>query len=182
MKFKNLSILLIFLFSISNCTLFKKNEDVENSNKETIEKKKRINPNVEERTKEARDKGLTIFGKKVGEGGVVSFATSNVMWRASLEVLDFMPIESVDYGGGVIVTDWYKKNISEKEEIKIRIQFLSNELAPSSIKILSHKKICTELSNCKIVKANNIINKEIKKSIINKARELKIADEKKTNK
>lgn len=161
---------------LNNCTLFKKEEATEDK---PIVKKKRIEPNVEERAKAARDKGLTIFGNKVGEQGVVSFATSNVMWRASLEVLDFMPLESVDYAGGLISSDWYKKNSLDKEEIKIRVQFLSDELAPSSIKIISHKRICETNSGCRVVKSSETLTKKIKFAILDKAREIKISDDNK---
>lgn len=180
---KKIAFLLVFLCLITGCsTFFNKEKKAENET-ETVVKKKRINPNAEERTKEARDRGLTIFGKKVGEGGgIVSFATSNVLWRASLEVLDFMPLASVDYAGGIISTDWYKKNISDKEEIKIRIQFVSDELSPSSIKVFSHKRTCLDIGNCKILKTNEKVIKKIKNSIINKAREIKIADEQKSKK
>ena len=43
------------------------------------------------------------FGKT--KGGVFEFASSNELWRASLDVIDFMPLSSVNYSGGVIITD-----------------------------------------------------------------------------
>ncbi len=30
-----------------------------------------------------------------------------LLWRASLEILDFIPLTTVDYSGGIIITDWY---------------------------------------------------------------------------
>ena len=49
------------------------------------------------------------------------------MWRASLETLDFLPLTTVDYSGGIIITDWYFDNTGKSEEsIKISIRFLSN--------------------------------------------------------
>ena len=176
------TLLLLALLLTANCSIFKKKDETENIENKVVVKKKRINPNTDERAKEARDRGITIFGKKTGQGGVVSFATSNVMWRASLEVLDFMPLDSIDYAGGVIATDWYKKNISDKEEIKIRVQFLSDDLAVSSIKVVSHKRICNELSQCRIVKTSDKLTSKIKNSIINKARQIKISDEEKSKK
>ena len=35
------------------------------------------------------------------------FSTSNPMWRATFDVIDFMPFVTVDYAGGMIITDWY---------------------------------------------------------------------------
>lgn len=176
MKFSRYILVVILAITLSNCSLFKKDQ---NSEENPVVKKKRINPNVSERAKEARDRGLVLFGKKVGENATVSFATSNPMWRASLEVLDFMPLEAIDYSGGIISTDWYKKNTLDKEEIKIRVEFLSNELSPSSIKIISHKRICEQNFNCKIIKSSEKLTKKIKNSILNKARQIKIDDENK---
>ena len=180
----NIKWFLIVLVLLTGCSYFKKDENSQNNNQQEVAKKKRINPNAEERAKAAAEGGLTLFGKKVGEGGgVVSFANSNVLWRASLETLDFIPLETVDYGGGLISSDWYKKNAKSKEEIKIRVQFLSNELSPNSIKVLAHKKVCSEINNnCKIVSTNPDLTRKIKAKIISKAREIKIADEAKSNK
>lgn len=176
-------LLVLFALSIlTSCSMINKDKKTEETEGDQIIKKKRINPNASERAKEARDKGLILFGKKVGESGVVSFANSNVLWRASLEVLDFMPLETVDYAGGIISTDWYKKDNKNNEEIKIRVQFLSNELSPSSIKVISHKRICLENQNCKIVKTNISTLSKIKKAIIAEARKIKIEDEKKNKK
>ena len=53
------------------------------------------------------------------------FSTSNPMWRASLEVLDFLPLATVDYSGGVIISDWYTDN-DPNEALKITVRFLDN--------------------------------------------------------
>ena len=66
------------------------------------------------------------------------------MWRASLETLDFLPLTTVDYSGGVIITDWYSENNNNKESIKITVRFLSNQVRSDSIKIIIHKKTCTQ--------------------------------------
>lgn len=180
--FKNKVIFsLILTLLVTNCSLFPTKNEKSKDGEEVV-KKKRYEPNTEKRIEAARDKGLTIFGKKAGAGAIVSFGTSNVLWRASLEVLDFMPLETVDYNGGVISSDWYKKNNADKEEIKIRVQFLSDELTPSSIKVVSHKRICSDINNCKIVNTNDKVVKKIKQSILEKAREIKQSDDKEQKK
>ena len=70
------------------------------------------------------------------------------MWRASLETLDFLPLTTVDYSGGVIITDWYSENNSNQESIKITIRFLSNEIRSDSMKIILHKKVCNNDLKC----------------------------------
>jgi len=106
------------------------------------------------------------------------FSTSNPLWRASLETLDFLPLTTVDYSGGVIITDWYSENANNS--LKITIRFLSNQIRSDSIKIIVHKKDCKTETNC-IVKVleNSLIHNEIRSTILKKASLLKKSDKKK---
>ena len=144
---------------------------------ETTIKNKRFNPNVRERALGANTDGI-FFNKDKGGSGTFEFATSNPLWRASLEVLEFMPLQALSYSGGLISTDWYSKG-SLDESIKIAVRFNSKELAISSFTVVSYKKICTNGNNCKIIDGSTEFNSTIKSQIINKARAIKIAEEKK---
>ena len=44
--------------------------------------------------------------KNKGSGNF-EFASSNELWRASLDTIDFMPLASANYSGGILITDWY---------------------------------------------------------------------------
>jgi hypothetical protein len=93
------------------------------------------------------------------------------MWRATLNTLDFMPIASASYDGGLIITDWYSaENINES--IKIKVSFNSNEINASSIQVSSFKKSCQNGLNCKVLKNNDDFNKKIKNQILNEVREI----------
>ncbi len=125
-------------------------------------------------------------GRGVSMGGILNrkttyeFSTSNPLWRASLEILDFMPLSTVDYSGGMIVTDWYSENNNEKESIKISVRFLSNEVRSDSVKIIIHKKNCSTVQNCKTVLLNKSkISEELTSTIIRKAALLQVEDKKK---
>ena len=100
------------------------------------------------------------------------------MWRASLETLDFLPLTTVDYSGGVIITDWYSENANNS--LKITIRFLSNQIRSDSLKIIVHKKDCKTETNC-IVKVleNSLIHNEIRSTILKKASLLEKSDKKK---
>ena len=37
------------------------------------------------------------------------------MWRAAMDVLDFVPLTTADYGGGIIITDWYSDDLNFQE-------------------------------------------------------------------
>jgi hypothetical protein len=125
--------------------------------------------------KEGRGASLgSILGNARGTN--YEFSTSNPIWRASLEVLDFLPLSTVDYSGGVIITDWYTEN-SNDESIKITIRFLSNEIRSDSLKISVHKKTCQNNLNCKtIVSSSNLIKDELRSTILKKATLLKKED------
>jgi len=138
-------------------------------------KKKRYEPNVTKKV-QASD-GLIFGGKNKAGGTTYDFATSNVLWRASLDVISFMPLSNVSYSGGVITTDWYSSNIS-KEMIKINIRFLSDQLETSSLVVSGFKKKCDVQDNCITTPTTDTINAPIKSKIIERARELSIKDEK----
>ena len=100
------------------------------------EPEKRIAKNIQE------GRGFKIFDSGNKGGGSFDFATSNEMWRATLDIINFMPLISADYGGGLIITDWYSDNVNDNTQLKITLRFLSNEINATNIKIIIHKKIC----------------------------------------
>ena len=122
----------------------------------------RVKNNIEE------GRGIKMFKSGEGSGGKFEFANANPLWRASLDTLDFMPLLSVDYGGGVIITDWYGEE-NENDAIKISIQFLSNEIRSDALNIKVFKKKCSNLSNCKVVQSQSNINQELRIAILKKA-------------
>ena len=147
-----------------------------------------IEPNPDKRAREYADKGGGIFGNlgKVGasktSGGAVDFESSNVLWKATLKTLDFLPLLNADYTGGIIIYDWYTETISSKEQIKISVRFLNNELRSDSIKVTTHKKICESADKCSNTVMDQKFSDNIKDSIIASARALKIEEAKKEKK
>ena len=134
----------------------------------------RVKKNLEE------GRGIKLFSSN-DKSGKFEFANANPLWRASLDTIDFMPLLSVDYGGGVIITDWYGEE-NENDTIKITIQFLSNEIRSDSLNIKVFKKKCTSLSNCKVVQSQSDINQELKVAILKKAAQYKLDNAEKNKK
>ena len=97
------------------------------------------------------------------------FASSNPMWRASLDILGFLPLANVDYSGGIITTDWYNDNTGDGESIKITIRFLTNEIRADGLKIIVHKKKCNIQQTCSIKKVSSILESELQVAILKKA-------------
>ena len=92
------------------------------------------------------------------------------MWRASLETLDFLPLSTVDYSGGIIITDWYSDTSSSKESIKISLRFLANDVRSESLKVIVHQKTCSDNLNCRTTLLSNTkIKEELHTTIIRKA-------------
>lgn len=135
-----------------------------------------VSPSADERVKKNIEEGRGFrFSGAIGRGnGNFQFASSNPMWRASLDKLSFAPINVVDYSGGVIVTDWINNNSSD--QIKITVRFLSNELRSDSLMIIIHKKNCDTSNKCLIEEINNSTNNEIRLAILKRAAEIETND------
>ena len=123
---------------------------------------------VEKNLSEGRGFRLSEIGKSSG-GGVFEFASSNELWRASLDTIDFMPLASVNYSGGIIITDWYSSNQNTNESIKISIRFLTNEIRSDAIDIKVFTKKCSSSSNCLISEKQGDISIELKRKILKTA-------------
>ena len=133
---------------------------------------RKVSPNAQERVKKNLEegKGMTIMG---GLGGsditTYQFASSNPMWRATLEILDFLPLSNVDYSGGIVSTDWYNEGTSSDESIKITVRFLTNEIRADGIKIIVHKRKCNIQQKCTIKKITSALEHELQVAILKKA-------------
>ena len=98
------------------------------------------------------------------------FASSNELWRASLDIIDFMPLLSANYSGGIIITDWYSDIKDPTESIKISIRFLTNEIRSDALDIKIFNRVCVDsLINCKVTSTDKVLVNEIKKQILKKA-------------
>ena len=163
LKLKNFikSSLLIILLVLTACNYSKVDQ---RSRPDTAKAKAKKN------LEEGKGVSLGNLGKKLGGNTNYEFSTSNPMWRASLETLDFLPLTTVDYSGGIIITDWYSDTSSSKESIKISLRFLANDVRSESLKVIVHQKTCSANLNCKTTLLSNTkIKEELHTTIIRKA-------------
>ena len=176
-KLKIITFLFTISFFISGCNGKLPGGD---ARKFPADPKKRIEQNLAE----GRGFKLSEFGKSSGRG-VFECASSNGLWRASLDVIDFMPLSSVNYSGGIIITDWYSENNNPKESIKISIRFMTNEVRSDALDIKVFNRKCLDsLLNCQFIETNDVLVRELKKEILKKAtlyNEEAKAKKKKTN-
>ena len=168
MKLKTLKIQpLVFLLSIiiflSSCGIYK-----------PVDARKVPTNDKDKREKNMREGKKIKFGRGGNKkGGDFEFSSSNPLWRATLEIINFMPLSNADYSGGLIITDWYNQDNSKNESIKITVRFLSNEIRSDGLKIIIHKKICDEKLNCKISLLEDNLGNDIKIAILKKAAKIK---------
>ena len=176
MKILSKFICFIYLCSFLNsCGGIPKSGDARTMEMEGFERAKK---NVEE------GRGFSLRGAVKNRGGTnYEFSTSNPLWRATFDVIDFMPLVTVDYAGGMIITDWYTDSNTTDESLKFTIRFLSNEVRSDSLKIVIHKKTCnTKGENCIIQKISSPkLEQTIRSDIIKKAA-LLVEDAKKPKK
>jgi hypothetical protein len=156
------SLLLITVFplllTLNSCGIYKKVDA------------RKVSPNPDERVKKNLDegRGFRLLGNK-NKSGDFSFATSNELWQATLETLDFIPLSIADYGGGIVITDWYNDSKTSNESLKISVRFLSNEIRSDSIMVKIFKKNCSSNKECSVFKIESSLNNEIKVAILKKA-------------
>ena len=168
MTFKNstpvfIKILIILVFfTSSGCGIYKPGVDA-----------RKVSPNAMERAKKniEEGKGFKLFdSNRTRMGGAFQFANSNGLWRASLDVIDFMPLSSVNYSGGIIITDWYSENKNPNESIKISIRFLTNEIRSDALDIKIFNRKCENNTfNCKFTDSSEVLVAELKKEILKRA-------------
>lgn len=158
-KIVKLTILASTIIGISGCGLYKPVD----MSKEPSQAPDRAKKNISE------GKGISLgnLGKRKT---TYEFSTSNPMWRASLEILDFLPLSTVDYSGGLIITDWYSDN--DNQSIKITLRFLTNEIRSDSLKITVHQKNCNSNNICKTKLIKSKVAEELARSILTTAAKL----------
>ena len=172
MSFKKLYIFFLFCAFIltQSCGGFFKMTDA-----------REVSPNPNERVKKNMEEGRGLriagAGKK---GGEFQFASSNPLWRASLDILDFAPLMNANYSGGIIITDWISTDeVNSNEFYKITVKFLSNEIRPDGIDITLHQKDCDSNNICKISKIKSSLSDDLALEILKRAALYKKEDTKK---
>jgi hypothetical protein len=157
---KKFSLILIFLF-LSACNGKLPGAD---ARKVPYDPNERVKKNLEE------GKGFRLDESFSNKGsGNYEFATANELWRASLDTIDFMPIATANYSGGILITDWYSDNQNLEESIKISIRFLTNEIRSDALDIKIFYKKCENIVKCKITEQSGNLKTEITKEILKKA-------------
>lgn len=159
-KFLSLTVVLFILSSLlSSCGIYRK----VNTRDVPISAEERARKNISE------GKGISLKGVFNNSSTNYEFSSSNPLWRATLDTLDFLPLVTVDYSGGILITDWYSDSKNTNDAIKITIRFLSNKVSSDSLKIIVHKKTCNKDNDCVVSTLKSKIENELYAQILKKA-------------
>ena len=159
---KTIYLVLLILGLLSGCKSGPFKFDPPNAQEVSSNAKERAKKNIEE------GRGFRLStAMEGGDGGNFQFASSNPMWRASLDILDFTPLTNVDYSGGVIITDWFTED--GERSIKISVRFLTNEIRADGLEVSIFEKKCSTSNVCQTSKIESTLNNEIKLEILKKA-------------
>jgi len=121
--------------------------------------------------------GFTLFGGGKNSGTSAQGIGANVhLWKASLEVVSFMPISISDSAGGVITTEWSEDLDHPGERYKINVLIKSSDLKAHSLKVTVFKQTLRD-NIWRDVKPNAQLAQDIEDKILTKARSLKLAQE-----
>ena len=166
-------LLLVFLLSFSILGCSNPFKDVDWSTPQEPDGKKRARANAE--AGQGLGSGNIFGGGKGGGSAQFEFASSNPLWRASLDTLDNFVFQTIDYSGGVIITDWYSEG-NPDEALKITIRFLTDEIRADAINVSLHLKNCDNNNKCLVNKIDSDLSFEIKDKILRKAAKLDTKD------
>ena len=169
-KTAKISLIISMILYLNSCGIYRPTDAKEFP----PEPGKRVQKNLDE------GRGVRLF-KSDNKGGTFDFATSNELWRASLDTLDFMPLMSADYGGGILITDWYNENNNYEDYIKISVRFLTNEIRSDSLDVKVYTKKCETLNKCTINENNPEIENKLISTILTKASKYKQEKKKKND-
>ena len=156
----------IFLISCSTVDKLKSVRKPVDLTKEPLDPDERAKKNI------AEGRGISLKSLGGNRSTNYEFSTSNPLWRATLDIIDFIPLTTVDYSGGLIISDWYNDGKNQNEAIKISVRFMSNEIRSDSLKIQVFKKNCSAQNNCATNLIVSSISEELIRSILTKAVEL----------
>ena len=159
--FFKITVFFIFLLVLSSCEAIKYKKT--KGGEVPVNAQDRVAKNIEE------GRGFRLFDSDKNKGGTFDFASSNELWRATLDTIDFMPLVSANYSGGIIITDWYNDGKSSGQSVKISVRFLTNEIRADALDIKVFTKNCETTIDCRISENKGTLVTQLTKSILKKA-------------
>lgn len=165
MNIRKLSLIIMLLATVVACS----------GNTEKGSYPKSPEEREQERIGRLTGEGL-MMGKKRRSQATESINVNSYIWRASLDKIYFMPIVSADPFGGTIITDWYKASADAREQFKVSIVIIGNELRSDAVKVSVYKKKLLSNGKWSEQEFDHKVATEIEEAILLRAREIKIGN------
>ncbi len=106
-----------------------------------------------------------------GESGI---GVNSLLWRASLEVLHFMPLSEVDPFGGVIITDWYAIPEAPNERFRATVYILDTRLRADALSVQLFKQQRGADGGWSDASVDPATRLQVENAILTRARQLRI--------
>jgi hypothetical protein len=107
--------------------------------------------------------------------GGTGIGVNAYLWRASLDTLSFMPVDSADPFGGVILTDWYSPPEASNERFKVNLYILGRQLRADGLRVSVFRQERGPQGQWRDVEVNGQTATELENAILARAREMRIA-------
>jgi hypothetical protein len=112
--------------------------------------------------------------------GRLTLGVNSYLWHATLDTLSFLPLQSADPFGGVIITDWYSAPEDPNERMKVTIYILDRRLRSDGLKIAVFRQ--THSADGWVDAAVNPDTAiKLEDAILTRARELRLASQAPSN-
>jgi hypothetical protein len=116
-------------------------------------------------------------GKKSGLGGAGGggIGVNSFLWRATLDTVLFMPLNSADPFGGVIITDWYTPPEAPSERFKMNIYILGRQLRADGLRVAVFRQAQSSNGNWINASVKSETSISLENQILTRARQLRVA-------
>lgn len=109
-----------------------------------------------------------------GSGGGSGIGVNSYLWRASLDALSFIPLESADPFGGVIISDWYAPPEAANERFKVTIYILDRQLRADGLRAAVFKQVLDPQRGWVNTEVSRSVPIELENAILTRAREMRL--------
>ena len=92
-------------------------------------------------------RGINLNQALGGSQSGAALPVNALLWRASIDTLSVVPLNSIDTYSGTIISDWYKNPENPNQRIKIALFVLDQELRSDAIKAEVYVQHRTSASN-----------------------------------
>jgi hypothetical protein len=111
-----------------------------------------------------------LFGGQNSE----TITVNSYLWRASLDTMSFLPLNTADPFGGVIITDWYSPPETPTERFKVTVYILDRELRADGLRVAVFRQVREGEGAWVEAKVDDRTARDLENAILKRARQMRI--------